>query len=145
MFSSNQVLEISGDKKEQLAKAVKFILDYDGKDVINVHGMKEINGKLIFGWIPKDKNGTFKEEYKKEWDKVFDNTLPLHDELLVEIIWGWLNRQDETYKAIYDEEGVGYWDTSVKGFLISAYNEQTDSYPFSAIFAVMPFYSEYLD
>ena len=139
-FSSNQILEISGNKKEQLASAIKFILNYDGKDISNVNGLNKIDGKLIFGWIPKKNDGNFHEEYKKHWNEVLDDKLT--EEVLVDFIWNWLQEQEEVYQDIYDKENVEMYDTPIKGFLISSFNEMKDKLFWTTIFYIQPYYTE---
>lgn len=145
MFSSNQILRITGDTTKQLAKSIEFILEYDDKKYDSINGFREKDGVLIFGWIPKEKDGTFKRKYASEWDTVFPDTIPTNETVITEIIWSWLKKQDKQYKKIWEEENVGYWDTPTKGFEIFGYAEETMSYPFSTIFGVKPAYLEYLD
>ena len=144
MFASNQVLRITGYTNKQLVKSIEFILEYDEKKLDSINGFKEVDGVLIFGWIPKE-DGKFDKKYSCEWDTVFTDAIPVNSTVISEIIWHWLAKQDAQFESIYTERGVGYWDTPTRGFEIFAYAEETMPYPFSTIFGIMPTYLEFLE
>ncbi len=150
MFSSNQILKISGDKKEQLLNIIEFIqlFEHGKEDLFEVDGLKETDGKLVFGWIPERDDGKFEEEYAEEYDTVFDNPVYFNKTILVEIIMNWLEKQEDTYNKLYHENGVGYWDTPKKGFLVTGLSDETEhvsDQPTFATFMIEPYWTEYCE
>lgn len=147
MFSSNQILNISGDNKDQIKDIIKFIMRYEfsnhpiGTDPIShINGMKEVNNSLIFGWIPEHENSkTFDESYAKKWDTVFDNPILFNMDILVEIINNWLKQ------AKYPEHEFEYDGTTNKGFefFVDFHDFDYQSIPTFAIFGVRPYYTYY--
>ncbi len=150
MFSNNQVLKISGDKKEQLSNIIDFILSFEHEksDLSHVNGLKETDGKLVFGWIPRDNNNKFETKYAEEYDTVFDNPVYFNKTILIEIIFNWLEEQKDTYEKLWEENKVGYWDTPTNGFLVTGLSDETErisNQPTFATFMIEPFWTEYTD
>jgi hypothetical protein len=124
MFSSNQVLEISGDISHglDLYNALKYVIELHGS---NIRSFQITNdGKYVLGWI----------ENKEGWTAYpFEVTL----DILEPIIREFLNKQNV-------KEDI--WDGSYnKGFLIKSVDEtfaDMQNYiknPFYGIISIEPF------
>ena len=147
MFSSNQILNISGDEKDQIKDIIKFIMRYHfhlfsdpiGVDPISrINGMKEVDNSLIFGWIPKYEDGkSFDKSYSKNWDTVFDNPILFNIDILVEIINNWL---EQAKYPKHEFEG-----TTKEGFefFVDFHDFDYQNIPSFAIFGVRPYYTYY--
>ena len=163
MFCSNQILIINGEFDKTLQDTIEFVAKFDDKSISNITGVKAVNGKLYFGWIPKERvddesTTKYNQEYASKWDtKLTDPLLPPTAKLLSEIIFNWL-RSDEiskTYDKLYKEKEVGYWDTPSKGWKLTAIPDESNDdehlsqiihdAPTFAIFCIEPTWLEYLD
>lgn len=144
MYSSNQVLKISGDEFEQLEKSLEFVIAYDEKKVESMYGCKQYDNKIVFGWIPRidtcDKNSPFKSNYVKEWDFVFPMEPTIA--ILVETIKQFLDKFDyEAFKGTRCADETYHYGWILTGF--DSYN--TPDVPTFSIFSVEPFITEYDD
>lgn len=148
MFSSNQILNISGDEKDQIKDIIKFIMRYHfhlfsdplSDPISRINGMKEVDNSLIFGRIPiNEKSGIFDEYYSKRWDTVFDNPILFNMDILVEIINNWLKQ------AKYPENKFEGDGTTIKGFefFVDFHDFDYKDIPTFAIFGVRPYYTYY--
>ena len=163
MFCSNQILVINGEFDKSLRKAIKFVTKFDDKSISDITGIKAVNGKLYFGWIPKERidgetTTEYNQEYAAKWDTTLtDPLMPTTSKLLSGIIFNWL-RSDEVsdiYDKLYDEKEVGYWDTPSKGWKLTAVPDESEDdkhlseiihdAPTFAIFCIEPAWLEYLD
>lgn len=166
MFHSNQIFRISRENSDihSIDKLIHFCFSLSGENICNIRGMKEKNGHLIFGWIPKESNGSLDKDYVKEWDTTFleakddSGTILVKDEndnieILSDIIHKWLDNQTETYKKLFDENDCRYWDTPTEGFEfigadgVTTIGEDEEGFivytPFSTLFIIKPFWAEF--
>ena len=81
MFCSNQILTVNGDSISNLKRTIQFILDIDEKQITDVRGICVKDGRLIFGWIPKERDkdnkptGRFEHDYVMLWQTTLLNPL----------------------------------------------------------------------
>lgn len=56
MFTNDKPFMVSGSLKDTfdgtLEKTLRFICDIHGETADKLRGIKEVDGKLYFGWIP---------------------------------------------------------------------------------------------
>ena len=147
MFHSNQILQISGDKKDQLISAIKYICDFDDRKISTIVAFKEVDIKgvkeLRFGWIPRDKTtGKYDDRWAKDWDTIIPDAIPINETILCEIITNWLNQKQQLDRAKEIRKNDSL-DNPCNGFLISALSDW-DAPTFS-VFSVKVFVCEYCD
>lgn len=163
MFCSNQILIINGDSDKTLQDTIEFAARFDDKSISDITGIKSINGKLYFGWIPKKRidgeaTNEYEAQYANLWDtKLIDPLLPPTSKLLSEIIFNWLDLDEisDIYDKIYEEKEVGYWDTPSKGWILTAIPDESCSNehladimkdaPTFSVFCIQPAWLEYLE
>lgn len=133
MFSSNQVLEITGDSLEQLHKAISFILSYDNKTFEDIQGVTEEGDSIVFGLIPFNKGlSEFREPKLRSNKNVSD------------FVYKWLTTSkfaNKQYKRLADENDVYLYPIARKGFKVIAMSDYDT--PIFSIFRVTPFWTEY--
>jgi hypothetical protein len=106
MFSSEQKFEINGDKKENLKIAIDCALKLNDS---TIDGFKFDNNRLIFGWLPKDKN-----EYKGYKRYPFEVTL----DMATQIAWDYIHKTEEAREIFRNIEHLDIDGSEYKGWRI---------------------------
>lgn len=154
MFCSNQILTVNGDSISNLKRTIQFILDIDEKQITDIRGICVKDGRLIFGWIPKERDkdnkptGRFEHDYAMLWQITLLNPLlPPTLDIITTIITNWLNSEEvaKQYQTLHEEEQAGYWDTPTQGWKVTAISDEGEIHgPTFSLFAVEPAWLEYL-
>lgn len=152
MYTSNQILIVTGDRQEYLEAAIEFALKLDDCKIEEMRGISSIDGRLFFGWIPKaqDDESKYDEKYIAKWQTTLTGSLikPTMN-VLIDIIYDWLESDEvkEIYNKLKEENDVGYWDNPTKGWKLTGFDDYTFEHecPTFATFCIEPYWSEYLD
>lgn len=151
MFTNDKPFIVSGSLKDTfngtLEKTLRFIVDIYGKTADELRGIKEVDGKLYFGWIPTTNrdDDALDEEYMKQWDIVLSGDIMKPSfNMLIEIIINWLNSDNAVYeydRLYYKEDDLGYVEGLIKGWTISSIIYD-DNCPGFSVFSVAPRWGE---
>lgn len=150
MFMNDKPFKVSGSLKDTfdgaLEKTLRFICDIYGEAVDQLRGIKESDGKLYFGWIPRKDNDTdiLNEEYVKQWDIVLSGEIMKPSfNMLIEIIINWLisDNVKSEYDRLYEENDLDYAEEASRGWMISSITYD-DNCPDFSVFSVAPRWEE---
>ena len=151
MFTNDKPFMISGSLKDTfngtLEKTLRFIVDIYGETADELRGIKEVDGKLYFGWIPTKNrdDDALDEEYMKQWDIVLSGDIMKPSfNMLIEIIINWLNSDNAVYeydRLYYEEDDLDYAEELIKGLTISSITYD-DNCPSFSVFSVTPRWGE---
>lgn len=150
MFMNDKPFKVSGSLKDTfdgtLEKTLRFICDIHGETADKLRGIKEVGGKLYFGWIPTKNrdDDTLDEEYMKQWDIVLSGDIMKPSfNMLIEIIINWLNSDNaaDEYDRLYEESDLDYAEEVIKGWTISSITYD-DNCPSFSVFSVAPRWEE---
>lgn len=152
MFMNDKPFTVSGSLKDTfngtLEKTLRFICDIYGETADKLRGIKETDGKLYFGWIPKKDRDTdvLNEEYVKQWDIVLSGDIMKPSfNMLVEIIINWLSSDNAKaeYDRLYEEnsDDFDYAEEVDEGWTISSITYD-DNCPSFSVFSVAPRWEE---
>ena len=156
MYTSNQILIVTGDRQEYLEAAIEFALKLADCKIEQMRGISSIDGRLFFGWIPKaqDDESKYDEKYIAKWQTTLTGSLikPTMN-VLIDIIYDWLESDEvkEIYSRLWEENDVGYFDTPTKGWKLTGFDDYTFAHmyggkcPTFATFYIEPYWTEYLD
>ena len=150
MFMNDKPFKVSGSLKDifdgTLEKTLRFICNIYGETSDQLRGIKESDGKLYFGWIPRKDNDAdiLNEEYVKQWDIVLSGEIMKPSfNMLIEIIINWLNSDNvaDEYDRLYEENDLDCAEEVIRGWTISSITYD-DNCPSFSVFSVAPRWEE---